>query len=72
LDELATFDMDDYEDNTSAYLAARMMDLVRRSESCSGCGMCEAACQLGLPLMVITQMLAERAEMKQKIVEAFG
>jgi Fe-S-cluster-containing hydrogenase component 2 len=64
--------MDAYEDNTPEYIAARLLDVTRRSEMCVGCGMCEAACHLGVPLMLVTQMIAEQAQVRQKISVALG
>jgi formate dehydrogenase subunit beta len=67
LTSLSTFDMDEFEDNTQEYRAARLLDIARRSESCVGCGMCEAVCHMGLPLMLVTQMIAERACIRNEI-----
>lgn len=64
--------LDDFEDNTPEYVAARLLDVAYRSESCVGCGMCEAACHLGLPLMLVTQMIAEDVEVKHEIVSTFA
>jgi formate dehydrogenase subunit beta len=71
LTELSGFDIDNYEENTPDYLAARLLDMAHRSESCVGCGMCEAACHLGLPLMLVTQMMAEQAQVRREIVATF-
>jgi formate dehydrogenase subunit beta len=72
LTRVSEFDIEAYEENTQAYLAARILDIVRRSESCVGCGMCEAACELGIPLMLITQMIRERTSFRQDILEALS
>jgi formate dehydrogenase subunit beta len=69
---LSEFDMTAYEENTTGYVAARVLDLARRAESCVGCGMCEAACHMGLPLMLVTQMLAEKAQVRHSIITAFA
>jgi formate dehydrogenase subunit beta len=72
LTAVSGFDMDVYEDNTPEYIAARLLDVTRRSEMCVGCGMCEAACHLGVPLMLVTQMIAEQAQVRQRISAALG
>ena len=67
---LSGFELEAYESNTPEYVAARLLDITRRAESCVGCGMCEAACHLGLPLMLVTQMIAERATAREQILSA--
>jgi formate dehydrogenase subunit beta len=64
--------IDDFEGSTPEYATARLLDIVHRSEFCVGCGMCEAACHLGLPLMLVTQMFAEQACFRNKIMSAFA
>jgi formate dehydrogenase subunit beta len=66
------FGMDDYQDNTREYVAKRLLDIASRSESCAGCGMCQAACQIGIPLLLVTQMIAERADVRSTIIAAFA
>jgi formate dehydrogenase subunit beta len=72
LTPVSGLDMDKYGDSTPEYLAARLLDMAIRSESCVGCGMCEAACHLGLPLMLMTQMLAEQTDPASELIAAFG
>ena len=67
-----TFDVDAYEDNTPGYVAARVLDLARRAESCVACGMCEVACRLGIPLMSLVRLFAERAQVGQDLVAALA
>jgi formate dehydrogenase subunit beta len=64
-------DMDTYEENRPEYVAARLLDIAGRSAGCVGCGMCEAACHLGIPLMLVTQMIAEQCNIRNEIVAAF-
>ncbi len=66
------FDVDAYEDNTPGYVAARVLDLARRAESCVACGMCEVACRLGIPLMSLVRLFAERAQVGQDLVAALA
>jgi formate dehydrogenase subunit beta len=72
LTPLCALDLDAYEDNTPAYVAARFKDLVQRAEWCTGCGMCEAVCHMGIPLTLLMQMIVERAPARRHIVTAFG
>ncbi len=62
LTALSDLDMTAYEGNSAEYVAARLRDMLMRAEMCAGCGMCEAACPQGLPLLLLTQMLAERPD----------
>ncbi len=66
------FDVDAYEDNTPAYVAARILDLTRRAETCVACGMCETACHLGIPLMLLVRLFAGRAYARQALVAALA
>jgi ferredoxin len=66
------FDVDDYEDNTPAYVSARLLHLVQRADSCVACGACEAACHLALPLMRLTRLFAERAQARQPLITALS
>jgi formate dehydrogenase subunit beta len=68
----SSFDFEAHEANTPEYVAARLLDIVRRSESCVGCGMCEAACHLGIPLMLVTQMIGERTQVRNAIINALA
>jgi formate dehydrogenase subunit beta len=72
LTPLCALDLDAYEDNTPAYVAARFKDLIQRAEWCTGCGMCEAVCHMRIPLTLLMQMIAERAPARQRIVTAIG
>jgi ferredoxin len=72
LTPVSGLDMDEYGDSTLEYSAARLLDMALRSESCVGCGMCEAVCHLGLPLMLMTQMLAEVTDPASELIAAFG
>ena len=72
LTPLCALDLDAYEDNTPAYVAARYKDLIQRAEWCTGCGMCEAVCHMRIPLTLLMQMIAERAPARQHIVTAIG
>ncbi|NIO41037.1 MAG: hypothetical protein GTO41_13205 [Burkholderiales bacterium] len=69
---MSDFGMDDYQDNSREYVANRLLDIASRSESCAGCGMCQAACQLGIPLLLVTQMIAEQADVRRTITQAFA
>lgn len=65
---VSDFDLDAYEENAPAYVTARLLEIAARSESCAGCGMCEAACPAGLPLMFVSQMIAEQPMLKRGIM----
>ncbi len=64
------FDINGYKENTPEYVADRILDIVRRSELCVGCGMCEMVCHLGIPLTLITQLLADQVQIKHEILAA--
>ncbi|MGD9100356.1 MAG: hypothetical protein PVF45_07735 [Anaerolineae bacterium] len=66
------FDVDAHEDNTPAYVSARLLHLAQRADSCVACGACEAACHLALPLMRLTRLFAERAQLCQPLITALS
>jgi ferredoxin len=68
----APFDVDAYEDNTPAYVGARLLHLAQRADSCVACGACEAACHLALPLMRLTRLFAERPQACQPLITALS
>ena len=72
LTPVSGLDMQEYGGNTPEYVADRLLDMVLRSESCVGCGMCEAVCHLGLPLMLVTQMLAESTDAASELIATLG
>jgi len=69
--QLGHFDMGEFAENTREYCVAHLLSLARKCENCSGCGMCEAACSRGIPLLLITQLLAERTQWRSDLLAAF-
>jgi formate dehydrogenase subunit beta len=64
---VSDFDIGAYTENTAEYAAARLLEMVRRSDFCAGCGMCEAVCRADLPLMLLVQMLSDRPQIRSSI-----
>jgi formate dehydrogenase subunit beta len=65
---LSRFDIHGFETNSREYTEARLLDIVVRSEYCSGCGMCETACSRGIPLLLLTQLLAGCTRLRTELV----
>jgi len=68
---VSRFEIGDFAAITPEYSKARLLDIALRSNSCSGCGMCEEACSRGIPLMLIAQLLSDRADLRSELVNAF-
>jgi formate dehydrogenase subunit beta len=64
---VSDFDIGAYKENKAEYAAARLLEMVRRSDFCAGCGMCEAVCRADLPLMLLMQLLAERPQTRSAV-----
>lgn len=54
------------------YTRMRLLNRVARSAYCSGCGMCQAACSQGIPLLLITQLLAGCSHLREELLTQYA
>lgn len=66
------FNLQDFDASTEEYCRSRLLDMVTRSGYCSGCGICQTACSRGIPLLLITQMLAACQNLRDELVTVYS